>query len=262
MRLSISNIAWDALWNHKMYPFIKEKGFSGLEIAPTKLFPKQPYQQFDRVLSWKQEFLKNYGLEISSLQSIWYGRQENLFHSREERERLLQYTKEAILFAECLECNNLVFGCPKNRYLIEGADARQAIPFFYEIGEYAYSHHTVIGMEANPVIYHTNYMNTTREVIDLIKEVGSRGFRLNLDLGTVIENKESLFAVENNLELINHVHISEPYLKKIVKRRIHLELAELLQQAAYQNYISIEMEQQKELEEILSVMDYIREVFQ
>ena len=45
-------------------------------------------------------------------------------------------------------------------------------------------------MEANPAIYNTNYINTTQEALDLIREVGSDGFRLNLDVGTMLENGE------------------------------------------------------------------------
>lgn len=261
MNLSISNIAWNTEWNHNIYTIMQKKGFSGLEIAPTKIFPIHPYQQLEYASSWKQELKEKYGLRISSMQSIWYGRQENLFRSEREREALLQYTKQAILFAECLECKNLVFGCPKNRYLIEGADAKQAISFFYKIGEYALQHNTVIGMEANPTIYHTNYMNSTKAVVDLMKEVGSRGFQLNLDLGTMIENQENLSVIEDHLEWIHHVHISEPYLKRIISRKIHLELADLLRHAEYSGYISIEMEQQHDLEEIVSRMDYVKEIF-
>ena len=152
MQLSISNLAWDIKWNHKVYTWMQKKGFTGLEIAPTKIFPILPYQQLEQAFDWKQKLVKTYGLQISSMQSIWYGRQENLFRSEEEREWLLQYTKQAILFAECLECKNLVFGCPRNRFLAEGVEAKDAVSFFYKMGEYAFYHNTVIGMEANPAI--------------------------------------------------------------------------------------------------------------
>lgn len=261
MRLSISNIAWNVEWNNRVYSLMQKKGFSGLEIAPTKIFPVLPYQQLEKAIDWKEKLRKNYGLQISSMQSIWYGRQENIFRSEKEREFLLEYTKQAILFAECLECKNLVFGCPKNRYLVDGAEAKQAIPFFYKLGEYAYSHHTVIGMEANPVIYHTNYINNTKAAMELIKEVGSKGFRLNLDVGTIIENQETLLEIEKNQDYINHVHISEPHLKKIVSRKIHFELANLLKHMDYQGYISIELEEQKDFSELEYEMDYVREIF-
>jgi len=261
MNLSISNIAWDIEWNDKIFLLMQKKGFSGLEIAPTKIFPVLPYKQLIEASKWKKKLTKRYGLEISSMQSIWYGRKENIFQSKEERDSLLQYTKQAILFAEHIECRNLVFGCPKNRFLPENTDETIAVSFFYELGEYALQHHTVIGMEANPMIYHTNYINTTKEALNLIKEVNSNGFHLNVDLGTIIENQEELSTLTENAEFINHVHISEPSLRKIRPRKIHSELAYLLNYINYQGYVSIEMEQQENLTDIEDTINYVKEIF-
>ena len=38
MNLSISNIAWASDYDAQMYPFLKEIGYQGLEIAPTRIF--------------------------------------------------------------------------------------------------------------------------------------------------------------------------------------------------------------------------------
>ena len=47
--------------------------------------------------------------------------------------------------------------------------------------------------------------------------------------------------LEKNVHLINHVHISEPGLKPIQKRRLHNELVEMLKVGGYQRFISIEV---------------------
>ena len=52
------------------------------------------------------------------------------------------------------------------------------------------------GMEANPPIYHTNFINDTQSAIELIEIVNSKGFRLNLDVGTMIENQESVSTLQ------------------------------------------------------------------
>ena len=44
MKLSISNIAWSKEDDDKVYGFMRELGYSGLEIAPTRIFEGQPYQ--------------------------------------------------------------------------------------------------------------------------------------------------------------------------------------------------------------------------
>lgn len=43
MKLSISNIAWSPQVDDEMYRFLQEAGYSGIEIAPTRLFPDAPY---------------------------------------------------------------------------------------------------------------------------------------------------------------------------------------------------------------------------
>ena len=264
MKLSISNIAWDTPDDEKVYGLMKELGFTGLEIAPTRIFPDRPYEQIVKAREWKKDIYERYGFRIPSMQSIWYGRQEKLFGTEEEREILLSYTKKAVDFAEAVGCGNLVFGCPKNRMIpdeiydrvkgirspggsddtadIEAAGkiTDTAVRFFKEIGDYACEHHTVIAMEANPKIYNTNFINTTQEALELIGEVGSDGFKLNLDTGTMIENNESPDVIREKGNLINHVHISEPYLKPIGRRSLHRELINWLREIDYQGWVSIE----------------------
>ena len=195
------------------------------------------------------------------MQSIWYGKTERIFGSENERSELLRYTKKAIDFAEAIGCGNLVFGCPRNRKIAEGEDEALAINFFKEIGEYAFAHHTVVGMEANPPIYDTNFVNSTEQAIELINKVDSKGFLLNLDVGTMIENGENVEILDSNEYLINHVHISEPGLKPIKNRDIHANLNLLLKKAGYGKYVSIEMGTVEDEEVMLQAMRYVHKVF-
>ena len=261
MKISISNIAWAEENDKTVYEMMKNKGFSGLEIAPTRIFPENPYDRCGEAKVWADEIRSDYGFAVPSMQSIWYGRQEKLFGTEEEKAALVDYTKKAIVFAESIGCKNLVFGCPRNRNMPEGADEQVAIAFFKEIGDYAYEHNTSIGMEPNPPIYNTNYINDTSAAFELIEKVDSKGFLLNLDLGTMVENGEDVSILRGKEHLINHVHISEPGLKVIEKRKLHHELAELLNTYGYKNFISIEVSKQDELDSLDKMMDYVKEIF-
>lgn len=261
MKLSISNIAWSAEQDIQVYSQLNASGFDGLEIAPTRIFPENPYDQLADARCWSRQLLTDYALKICSMQSIWYGRSESIFASKAERDTLLDYTKNAICFASAIQCKNLVFGCPKNRNLLHDHDGETAIAFFREIGDFAAEFGTVIAMEANPIIYGTNYINDTASAIALIKSVASPGFRLNLDVGTMIYNEEDIAVLKNNVEYIHHTHISEPYLKPLQKRRLHYALKDLLQKENYSGYVSIEMGK-TELSNVLDSIAYIKEVFQ
>jgi sugar phosphate isomerase/epimerase len=196
-----------------------------------------------------------YGLAISSMQSIWYGRRENIFASKEEREALLDYTRQAIEFASALGCGNLVFGCPKNRTVPEGLSDYIEIAgeFFAKIADCAEQGGVVIALEANPPIYGTNFINTTAEAFSFVKDLARRGLRVNVDLGTLIENGEDWGLVVGEIELVNHIHISEPGLGAIEKRGFHERLGAL----PFEGYASIEMKTQENVAVVKGAVEYI-----
>lgn len=259
-KLSISNLAWNPENDNEIFALMQEYGFSGLEIAPTKIFPENPYSKLEEAKIWTENLKKEYGFSVPSMQSIWYGKNEKLFGSEKERKILSDYTRNAIDFASVIGCKNLVFGCPKNRNKPENADENVSIDFFKSLGDYAFSKNTCIAMEANPAIYNTNYINTTEAALDLIKKVDSDGFKLNLDVGTMIQNQESIDVLKGKTNLINHVHISEPFLKKIEKKELHVKLVEFLRQVKYSGFVSVEMGLTENLSDLEDVMRYLREI--
>lgn len=259
MKLSISNIAWNREEEESILIYLAKKEYAAIEIAPTKVVGSNPYTRSHEAKMYADTISSKYSLSVSSMQSIWYGRNDKIFNSQNERQLLLQYTKEAIDFAEAIECHNLVFGCPKNRNITSQNDIDVAVQFFKEIGDYAFKHNTVLALEPNPTIYGTNFMNTTQEAISICRMVDSKGIGLNFDLGTMIQNKEDIQACIDNLDIVNHIHISEPLLEVVKARDLHRELFKLLKQADYKKYISIEMKEQK-LFNVLHTIDYIREV--
>lgn len=262
MQLSISNIAWDKSQDGDIYNKMEQLGYAGLEIAPTRIIEEQPYNNLKTARRWASEIKEQHGFMVSSMQSIWYGRNEMLFGTEAEKKILLDYTKKAIEFAAEIGCKNLVFGCPRNRVKPDSVDESVAIEFFSEIGEFAFQKGTCIGMEANPPMYNTNYINTTREALELIKVVNSRGFLLNLDVGTMLCNNEDVSSLIGNEEYINHVHISEPGLNRIQNRECHEKLADWLKSFGYDNYVSIEMKKQDTVDSIYSCLEYVKSIFE
>jgi uncharacterized protein YaaR (DUF327 family) len=76
----------------------------------------------------------------------------------------------------------------------------------------------------------------------LVKKINSKFFKLNLDLGTVIENNESFKnVIEDHIKAIGHVQISVPYLKDIMPyKNTVMKFIKELKRNNYQKYISIE----------------------
>lgn len=267
MKLSISNIAWEAKDDEQIYGMMKQMGFSGVEIAPTRWVSELPYSKVEEASAIAETLKSEYGFIVPSMQSIWFGKSERIFVDERERQELIDYTKKAIDYAAAIGCSNLVFGCPRNRNISEEWNLTEAqvediaVAFFKELGDYAAEKGTILGMEANPPIYNTNFVNTTKQALDLIKKVDSKGFLLNLDMGTMIHNGEDISLLKGNVSFINHVHISEPGLRPIMQREIHKELAEVLRKEGYNKYISIEMGKQEDVTIIEHAMRYVAEVF-
>ena len=261
MKLSISNIGWAAEQDEAVFALMKEYSFKGLEVAPTRIFPNDPYDRLSEAREWSECIKQRYGFAIPSMQSIWFGRGEKIFGTDEERAILADYTKKAIDFAVAMGCSNLVFGCPRNRFFLDGADYNTGIDFFKALGEHASSKGVAIGMEANPPIYNTNYINDTSSALSLINKVASNGFRLNVDTGTMIYNRESLDVLRGKVHLVSNVHISEPWLKPIEQRQFHKDLRDLLIQERYEGFVSIEMGKADSIDGIKTVMKYVKEIF-
>ena len=126
----------------------------------------------------------------------------------------------------------------------------------------ATEHNCVIAIEANPPIYNTNFINTTKQALDFISRIDTSGLRLNLDVGAMVYSREGVSVLYGYEKYINHVHISEPYLKPIEKRAIHKELASYLKEVNYKGYVSIEVGKQEDTESLFSMMDYVCSVFE
>lgn len=255
MNLCISNIAWSLENDTEMYCFLQENGIKGLEIAPTRIFPNNPYDHLQEAKDWSNNLYKKYGLVIPSMQSIWFGHTEKIFNSESERRVLVDYTKKSIDFAEKIGCKNLVFGNPKNRDTEDiDKNISIAIDFFHEIGEYATEHNTIVALEANPTIYNTHFMNYTHQAVEMARLSGSNGIRVNLDLGTIICNNEDIEYLEKISEYINHIHISEPNLNIVEPRLIHKQLFQILQSIEYSKFVSIEMANKNNIESVKNVI--------
>ena len=257
IKLSISNIAWTSENDQLVYQHMQDAGFRGLEIAPTRWFPDKPYERIIEAKEYANNLKSNYNLSVCSIQSIWYGHSEKIFGYEEERAVLLDYTKKAIDFAKAVGAGNIVLGCPKNRCVTENDDVEIAVEFFRTLGNYAAEHGVVLAMEANPVIYGTNFLNKTQEAIEFINRVGSKGFKLNLDFGTIVYNEESVDELADQIALINHVHISEPNLKLIEYREEHRVLMKMLRDTEYDRFISIEMGKREDIEDVYRTIDYL-----
>lgn len=257
MKIAISNIAWNREQDEEIYGFLQKNGVEGIEIAPTRIFPYEPYEHLKDARAYRRRLEENYGLQIASVQSIWYGREERIFAGAQERTVLLEYTRRAFAFVRELGCQNVVFGCPKNRNMPSGSEWDVAYAFFTALGNAAVEENVVLNLEANPEIYGTNFLNTTREVYEFIREIDSDGLGINYDFGTVIQNQERIADLDLYASRVNHVHISEPFLHTVQMNVTHRELIQRLRTLGYEGYVSLEMKNAQDLENVKECVNHL-----
>ena len=93
-QLAISNIAWQKDDDETVYAAMQQAGFTGLELAPTRIFSEAPYENLTSALLFGGYLKNRWGFSVPSLQSIWYGQKGNIFDPA-DTEHLLDYTAQA-----------------------------------------------------------------------------------------------------------------------------------------------------------------------
>jgi sugar phosphate isomerase/epimerase len=268
MRLSISNLAWRPEHDDEIFNYLRSEGFSGIECVPGHLpegFPKYEDEVIDSVF----KKYKSEALPLVSMQSVLFGTKNlQLFEGDFARNSLKVHLMNVIDLCSRLGIGNIVFGSPRNRKIPEtidrGSASDEVLPFFKELGDYAFSRGTILSLEPNASVYGTNFLTETIDAFNFVELVGSEGLRLNLDFSTVILNEESpLVVLEKTISLINHIHISEPYLKPLALEDTfpHKEVSNLLKKLKYNKFVSIEMLFQ-DLQTTKKVISYIGAVYE
>ena len=258
-KLSASNIGWTKEEDEQVWQLMKDLGYPGLEIAPTRVFPQEPYAQLSGITLFAAVMNQKYGFVIPSMQSIWFGKSASIFDEEGAKE-LADYTVEAFEFARACRCPSLVFGCPRQRNIPQGHTAGEADGFFARMAYEAASRGVRLAIEANPTLYGTNFLNTTADAAALVKRLASPGLSLNLDVGTLLANGERVRDLTGVMGLVSHVHISRPGMVPVEPDPIDREMALLLGAVGYKGFVSLEMKA-AEPQVLRRSLEYVAEVF-
>lgn len=205
---------------------------NNLEIAPySYLGNDEDYYQH---LTGKEEEMRG----VYSMQAVLYPSKYNIFI---DTTQILDRMKRIINFASSYGVKIIVFGSPKNRYLPEGGDRSIAVHFFRELGEYASVRNVIICIEPNAKEYGCNFITNSVEGRNFIIEVNHPNIRLHLDIGCMLLEKENcLQALRRNVDILSHVHLSSPGLKKLEPYEIK-ECLRWLSSDEYKGRYTIEM---------------------
>lgn len=246
MKISISNIAWDKKDDEQVYQILQKNNIYGVDVAPARVF-EQPFEVSNEQGKEFINKLNSYGLNPVGMQSLLFGTSGlALFENAVSRRHTVEHLKRMMDYAQKIGITRLVFGSPKNR-LIGNRSPKEVEQLCYdvfnELGDYANRHNLYFCIEPNPIAYGADFITTTKEGIELVKKINNPGFRLHMDLGTMIMNDESIEEViEEGLEVTEHIHLSHPNLEQVIGLEdTHRRFFEVLKKNDYKKTLAIEM---------------------
>ena len=244
MKFCISNLAWTKNETKEALILLKKKGIRLLEYSPNLLFDNYNSRKEIKIVRkfWDQNSIKLY-----SMQTVLHGvNNAFLFGTSSQKRIFFNEIKKKIILAKKLGTKVIVFGSPASRKIFKNKKSNLdilAYKMFKRISLLCIKHKITFCLEAIAKIYKTKYLTHTRDAINLVKKIENDYFRINLDLGTIISNKENFnILIKKNLNLIGHVQISSPHLKNLLKYKTKIKLfIKSLKKLGYKNVVSVEM---------------------
>lgn len=248
MRLAISSIAWDISEDEDVASLLKRHRVDAIDVVPGKYFP-EPAKATDEEVAKVKNWWADRGIEITGMQALLFGTTGmNVFGSHAIQDAMLKHLAAVCRVGAGLGATRLVFGSPKNRDRNGLSDEQAmniAVPFFRRLGEVALSYGVVICLEPNPLCYGANFMTTSAETAEVVRQVALPAIRMQLDTGAIMINGEDIVAVaklHNDGSLIGHIHASEPDLVPLGEGGVnHATVAACLKQLLPEHIVSIEM---------------------
>lgn len=261
MKLAISNIGWaSAPLDPAVLALLQEHGVTGIDVAPTRLWPGWEGATIASAEAWRQR-IEDAGFVVPAAQSLLYQRPElTLFDDDAGRSALVAHVAFVSSLVAVLGGRVLVFGSPKIR-APEDPDAAWpiAVETFRRIGDACAAHGTVLCIEPNPPVYGCTFVNTAAEGRALVDAVDSPGFGLHLDAaGLTLAGDDAAAAVRASAGSITHMHASEPQLGHFGDPQVdHAAVGAALRDVGYDRWLSIEMRPQP-LDRIAEALAVVR----
>ena len=165
-QLAISNIAWHKEDDEAVYTAMQQAGFTGLEIAPTRIFPEMPYENLTSALLFGGYLKNQWGFSVPSMQSIWYGQTGNIFNPA-DAEHLLDYTAEAFSLVKRLDNPGLAVNLDLSTMLAQGEKLQNFVDDLKYVSHVHISEPGLAPIQKRP---------EHKELALLLGAVGYRGF--------------------------------------------------------------------------------------
>lgn len=260
MKLAVSNIAWDVHNDPIVLSKLKELNVTGIEIAPTKIWPGWNNISLSSAKKYKED-MKELGFEIPAMQALLFGLPNLQLFKKGCHEEFLKHFTTLATIAAGLGAKSLVFGSPKNRIkgpLDKSTADSMAKDFFLKAAQICHDHDCSICIEHNPIEYSCDYLTDAKSVKNFVESVNHPGLKIHLDSAGMVMSGDSPSTVLDEIRNFAHFHISEPMLNPIYRGQInHIDYLDKLKDLNYDGWVSIEMKTPDTNEKLIKSVEEI-----
>ena len=248
MKLAASNLAWPGMLQEQAMTLLKQSGFTGLEIAPTRVWPDWQGASTRNARVLRQD-IESQGFVVAAMQAVLFGiPKAKLFGSPVEQQKLLDHMCHVADLAHSLGAEVVVFGAPgvRDRGDLDIELAYQkSQPILAEMANASISRGVRLCIEPNPQCNGCNFITTSLEGAKLVEQIPGLG--LHLDSAAIFLAGEDPVSILGELQgKFSHFHASQPNLGPFVPGQgpDHPALARILKDTGYNKWVSLEMQEQ------------------
>ena len=190
---------------------------NGIEVAPTLIWGDINNVTMKQV-SLFRERVHSEGLQISGIQSLFFGHPEFQLFDKSTWPSMLLHLKKMLEIAGTLEAAVAVFGSPKNRVRGElewHLSLKIAAEFLFQVEPILRENNVVLTLEPNAPEYGADFLLDYREVMELKNLMNSDYIGAQIDTGCLwMVKADPSEAIE--IGIPKHIHLSTPNLDKVL----------------------------------------------
>mgnify|MGYP001411110757 CR=1 FL=1 len=256
MKLAICNDLFQGWPEEKIFRYVAELGYQGIEIAPF-MYGKNVNEITEEIRAQIRQTASRYQLEIVGLHWVFLG-QENISLTHPEpavRTRTRDYLIALIKFCADIGGRVIVVGSPKQRNLKPEVSLAQGYQYaaqvFQESMDYAARRGVTVCIE--PLGRdETNFITNMTEALTLVKMIAHPNFKTMFDVKAALtENRPLTEIINEGAAYIDHVHLNDRNgIAPGFGETDFTQIFTALQKIGYQRYLSVEViKQQAGMEE-------------
>lgn len=206
-KLCVSNICINQISQYQFASILKLYGIKNVQIAPTKII-----DLWDNLNDIDFKVFTDQNLNIQAFQSITYTLNSLNIFDYNTQEKLYQHLIKVIDCAEKNKVDVLVFGCPRNRTVLDKNKDNNLtfINFFKRIGDYLKDKNVVICLENNSKKYNCNFINNIKESAYLVRQIDKDNVKMMIDLGNAVMENDHWYYLKDYIDILYNIDVAQP----------------------------------------------------